>query len=123
MVLAEQGRPRELEALMVSALSPEEVPESAGLRVLVAALQSEVRGQGPADDHPDLGWVLERVLALGVETKAERSERDHLVLGLWPAVGEKATLQRLRAPVSSPGIKRELGTRLPREVPRGGPAA
>jgi hypothetical protein len=86
------------------------------LKLLAAALVAAA-GPAPPADHPRLGEVLDRVIALDpTADKETMRDRDGILLQLWPAYGEESTLRRARAAARAPWIKRELSA-LPRDVP------
>lgn len=92
------------------------VAELTRLDLLVEALCAS-SDPNPLLDHPHLGEILARVIAIDPATsKAVMRQRDQLLFSLWPAIGEAATLQRVRAAVRTPSYRREL-KRLPRDVP------
>jgi hypothetical protein len=65
----------------------------------------------PERDHPVLGEIVDRIIAVDPSTdKATMRWRDAELFGLWPAYGEQATLDRVRKAVRTPGYKRELTT-------------
>lgn len=111
--LAERGDPQGLVEFIDSHPELATTAEGTGLWPLVHAVAAAVRGAPLEADHPDLGWVLDRVLSMDPGTT-----RDGMLLGLWPAVGDRDTLTRMRAAVRAPKYKREFGTLLPREVSR-----
>jgi len=70
----------------------------------------------PITDHPMLGAVVDRLIAVDPTVdKATMRWRDGLLSELWPGIGEKATLDRVRKAVRAPSLRREL-TNLARDV-------
>ncbi|WP_280249313.1 hypothetical protein [Nocardia abscessus] len=66
-------------------------------------------GWNPQDDHPMLGSVVDRLIAVDpVVDKATMRRRAGKLFGLWPAIGEQATLDRVRKTVLTPSYRREL---------------
>jgi hypothetical protein len=60
-------------------------------------------------DHPELGEVLARIIAIDPAVSKEQSRlRDWLLLDCWPLIGEQATLKRLRAAIRAPAYRREV---------------
>jgi hypothetical protein len=85
------------------------------LDVLAGAVV-EASGRNPERDHPALGGIVDRIIAVDPTTdRATMRARDGLLFYLWPAYGDKVTLDRARKAVRTPNIRREL-TRLPRDV-------
>ncbi|AEV84228.1 hypothetical protein ACWT_3205 [Actinoplanes sp. SE50] len=85
----------------------------------LAVLSSAVlraSGTDPVRNHPYLDELVDRIIA--VDPSADRATmrtRDRLLFSLWPAMGETATLDRVRRAVRTPQYRREL-TRLPRDL-------
>lgn len=78
------------------------------LTVLARAVR-QASGHNPARDHPLLGEIVDRIIAVDPTTdKATMRWRDDELFGLWPAYGERATLDRVRAAVRTPRYRREL---------------
>ncbi len=78
---------------------------------LLAAAVRAASGHNPDRDHPLLGAVVDRIIAVDPTTdKAVMRWRDGELFGLWPAYGEQATLDRVRAAVRTPQYRRELTT-------------
>jgi hypothetical protein len=68
-------------------------------------------GRNPESDHPMLGGIVDRIIAVDPTTdKATMRWRDAELFGLWPAYGEQATLDRVHSAVRTPSYKRELTT-------------
>jgi len=66
-------------------------------------------GRNPTQDHPSLKGIVDRIIAVDPTTdKATMRWRDGELFGLWPAFGEQATLDRVRAAVRTPQYRREL---------------
>jgi hypothetical protein len=85
---------------------------------LLAAAVVVASGHNPERDHPLLAGIVDRISAVDpTADKATMRWRDAELFGLWPAFGEQATLDRVRAAVRTPRYRREL-TVLPREVRR-----
>ena len=85
------------------------------LGVLAQALR-EATGKDPECNHPLLDQTVERIIAVDPATdKATMRARDGLLFSLWPAIGEQATLDRVRKAVRTPNLRRELTT-LPRDL-------
>ncbi|MGA6205466.1 hypothetical protein ACPESR_11970 [Nocardia testacea] len=68
-----------------------------------------VTGRNPADDRPLLGSVVDCLIAVDptVENATTR-QRDGRLFGLWLAIGEQSTLDRVRGRCSPPSYRREL---------------
>jgi hypothetical protein len=63
----------------------------------------------PARNHPYLNDLVDRIIAVDPSTdRAAMRTRDWLLFSLWPAMGEKATLDRVRKAIRTPQYKREL---------------
>lgn len=75
---------------------------------LLARAVREASGWNPTHDHPALAGILDRILAVGPDDKTTMRWRDGELFRLWPAIGEQATLDRVRKAVRTPNIKREL---------------
>ncbi|RZS43575.1 hypothetical protein EV193_102555 [Herbihabitans rhizosphaerae] len=74
-------------------------------------------GHNPDRDHPLLDEIVNRIIAVDPTTdKATMRWRDAELFALWPAFGERSTLDRVRAAIRTPRYRREL-TKLPREFP------
>jgi hypothetical protein len=98
------------------------VEDLAGLRRAVAGVLSELdqlsvlagavrlaSGHNPERDHPLLGEIVDRIIAVDpTADKAVMRWRDAELFGLWPAYGEQSTLDRVRAAVRTPRYRREL---------------
>jgi hypothetical protein len=85
------------------------------LTVLAAAVRTAT-GHNPERDHPLLAGIVDRIIAVDPATdKATMRWRDAELFGLWPAFGDRATLDRVRAAVRTPRYRREL-TVLPRDL-------
>lgn len=109
-----EGLQRLLEGKAAGVLS-----EKDELGLLVQAVCAAT-GKAPERDHPLLGAIVDRIIAVDPTTdKATMRWRDGKLVALWPAFGEQATLERVRSAVRTPVWKREL-TELAREV--NGPA-
>jgi|SRR5215217_7006729 len=89
----------------------------------LSLLASAVRASTPTNpdqNHPLLDHIVDRIMAVDSNDKAITYWRDDELFYLWPAYGEKATLDRVRKSVRSRNYKREL-TALPRDIqPRQG---
>lgn len=71
----------------------------------------------PEQDHPALADVVDRLIAIDPSvSKAQMRLRDNLLWTLWSAIGERATLDRVRGAVRTPTIRRELRV-LARDLP------
>lgn len=78
------------------------------LSVLATAVRL-ASGHNPERDHPLLGEIVDRIIAVDPATdRATMRWRDAELFGLWPAYGEQATLDRVRAAVRTPSYRREL---------------
>ncbi|OLF16275.1 hypothetical protein BU204_17955 [Actinophytocola xanthii] len=89
--------------------------ETDELSLLAGAVRA-ASGHNPEHDHPLLGEIVDRIIAVDPTTdKATMRWRDGALFGLWPAYGDQATLDRVRAAVRTPRYRRELTT-LAREV-------
>jgi hypothetical protein len=78
---------------------------------LLARAVRAAAGHNPGHDHPLLKEVVDRIIAVDPTTdKAVMRWRDAELFGLWPAYGEQATLDRVRAAVRTPRYRRELTT-------------
>lgn len=78
------------------------------LSVLAGAVR-QASGHNPVRDHPLLGEIVDRIIAVDPTTdKATMRWRDGELFGLWPAYGDQATLDRVRAAVRTPRYRREL---------------
>ena len=78
------------------------------LSVLAGAVR-QASGHNPERDHPLLGEIVDRIIAVDPTTdKATMRWRDGELFGLWPAYGDQATLDRVRAAVRTPRYRREL---------------
>lgn len=78
------------------------------LSVLARAVR-KASGHNPERDHPLLGEIVDRIIAIDPTTdKATMRWRDGELFGLWPAYGDQATLDRVRAAVRTPRYRREL---------------
>ena len=85
------------------------------LTVLTRAVRA-ASGHNPRRDHPLLAGIVDRIIAVDpASDKATMRWRDAELFGLWPAIGEQATLDRVRAAVRTPCYRREL-TVLAREL-------
>jgi hypothetical protein len=63
----------------------------------------------PDADHPRLGALLDRVIAIDpTESKQVSQSRDAILFASWPAIGDEATLKRVRAAMRTPNYKREF---------------
>jgi hypothetical protein len=68
-------------------------------------------GHNPERDHPLLPGIVDRIIAVDPTTdKTTMRWRDAELYGLWPAYGEQATLDRVRAAVRTPQYRRDLKT-------------
>lgn len=75
-------------------------------------------GHNPERDHPRLAAIVDRIIAVDPTTdKAAMRWRDSELYSLWPAFGDRATLDRVRAAIRTPNYRREL-TKLPRDFSR-----
>lgn len=91
--------------------------ESDELTMLARAVRAAA-GHNPEHDHPLLGEIVDRIIAVDPTTdKATARWRDAELFGLWPAYGEQATLDRVRSAVRTPNYRRELTT-LARDLDR-----
>jgi hypothetical protein len=89
--------------------------ETDELTVLADAVRI-ASGHNPGHDHPHLAEIVDRIIAVDPATdKATMRWRDAELFGLWPAFGNQATLDRVRAAVRTPRYRRELKL-LPRNV-------
>jgi hypothetical protein len=80
------------------------------LTMLARAVRA-ASGHNPETDHPLLGEIVDRIIAVDPTTdKATMRWRDGQLFALWPAYGEQATLDRVRSAVRTPRYKRELTT-------------
>jgi hypothetical protein len=85
------------------------------LSVLARAVQ-DATGKDPERNHPLLDEIVDRIIAVERTTDgATMRMRDWLLFSLWPAIGEQATLDRLRKAVRTPQHRRDL-TVLPRDL-------
>ncbi|MDR0439731.1 MAG: hypothetical protein LBI59_01925 [Candidatus Accumulibacter sp.] len=86
------------------------------LQLLVDAMCAAM--PGPAQtDHPELGEILARIIAIDPAVSKQQSrQRDGLLLDCWPVVGEPATLKRLRAAIRAPLYRREISG-LAKDIP------
>jgi hypothetical protein len=76
---------------------------------LLAKAVRKASGHNPERDHPLLGGIVDRIIAVNpTADKATMRWRDAELFGLWPAYGEQATLDRVRAAVRTPQYRREL---------------
>lgn len=76
----------------------------------------DATGKDPERNHPALDGIVDRIIAVDPGTdRATMRARDGLLFHLWPAMGEQATLDRVRKAVRTPTIRRELTT-LPRNL-------
>lgn len=83
---------------------------------LLAQAVRAASGHNPERDHPLLGGIVDRIIAVDPTTdKTTMRWRDGELFALWPAYGEQATLDRVRAAVRTPRLRRDL-TVLPRDV-------
>lgn len=87
--------------------------------VLAEAVR-EASGHNPERDHPLLGGIVDRIIAVDPTVdKATMRWRDAQLYYLWPAYGEQATLDRVRAAVRTPQYRRDLKV-LARNFPESG---
>jgi hypothetical protein len=101
-------------AAVADAVAEAGLDELGQLQLLVTAVVAD-SPRAPAADHPRLAAVLDRLVAVDPTTdRTTMRTRDALLAGLWPAVGDPATLARLRRALRTPSLKREL-TVLPRD--------
>lgn len=78
------------------------------LGVLVAALVAAAPA-APETDVEGLAAVYARLRAVDpTQDKATMRRRDFLLSTLWPAIGEPATLQAVRATIRTPQLRSEL---------------
>lgn len=76
---------------------------------LLARAVRQASGHNPERDHPLLADIVDRIIAVDPTIdKATMRWRDAELFGLWPAYGEQATLDRVRAAVRTPSYRREL---------------
>ena len=93
----------------------EVVTEQGELSLLVAALLRSAP-RDPTIEHPLLGQIIDRIIAIDpLIDKATMRSRDLLLARLWPVMADVETLKRVRKGIRTPSLKREL-TRLPRDV-------
>ncbi|MFD6391697.1 hypothetical protein [Nocardia sp. NPDC060259] len=86
---------------------------------LLAATIGKATPHNPERNHPLLDTVVDRLIAIDpTADKALMRGRDSELFGLWSAIGEQSTLDRVRKAVRTPGYKRELTT-LPRDMSPG----
>ncbi|NEW38207.1 hypothetical protein GV794_18580 [Nocardia cyriacigeorgica] len=91
------------------------LPELDQLVLLSAAIRS-VTDPCPQRDHPLLDRVVDRLVAIGPAAgKAAVHRRDAELAALWPAIGNRDTLARIRQAVQTPGFRENL-TMLPRDA-------
>ena len=116
--LAKLGQPRRLAEAIAGIPELAALPEDTWNWPMVRALQAEV-GRGRLEqDHPDLGWILDRVLAIDpARSRGDQQARDGMLLGLWPAIGEPGTLARVRKEIRAPRTRKEFGATLARDIP------
>lgn len=91
-----------------------ELDELSELLLLVRAVVADSPAR-PAQDHYRVPELVVRLTAIDPTTdKPTMRERDALLAGLWPALGDPATLKSIRRLVRTPMLRREL-TVLPRD--------
>jgi hypothetical protein len=91
--------------------------ELARLQLLVDAMCAAMP-EPARTDHPELDEVFARIVAIDPTVSKQQSrQRDWLLLGCWPLVGEPATLKRLRAAIRAPLYRREISG-LAKDIPR-----
>ncbi|MFI5910842.1 hypothetical protein [Dactylosporangium sp. NPDC051541] len=91
------------------------LPELDQLTLLAEAVR-QASGKDPERNHPYLDELADRIIAVDPSTdRATMRTRDWLLFSLWPAMGEQATLDRVRKAIRTPQYKRELRL-LPRAV-------
>ncbi|MCT1458392.1 hypothetical protein M3G03_02345 [Aestuariimicrobium sp. p3-SID1156] len=115
--LAKLGEPGALAAAIAEIPELAMLPEDTWNWPLVRALQADVELTALEHDHPDLAWILDRVLAIDpTRSRGDQQARDGMLLSLWPAIGDSETLARVRKEIRAPSIRKEFGTRLARDV-------
>jgi hypothetical protein len=83
---------------------------------LLAEAVRVASGKDPTRNHPHLDELVDRIIAFDASTdRATMRTRDWLLFSLWPAMGEKATLDRVCKAIRTPQYKRELKL-LPRDL-------
>jgi hypothetical protein len=109
--VAEGGDVRAMDRL----LEVEELPgldDLARLQLLIDSMEAsypKVGEPGRDADHPDLAWVLERIVAIDPKVSKEQlRRRDWLLVDLWSVIGDPATLKKVRGAIRAPMWKREL---------------
>lgn len=96
-------------------LNTENLPdldEPARLQLLIDAMLASYPKSGEPGydaDHPDLVWVLPRIVAIDPTISKEMSRRrDSLLVDMWSVIGNSATLKQVRSAIRTPMFKREL---------------
>jgi hypothetical protein len=71
--------------------------------------QRLVIGVAPSATTRSCGGIVDRIIAVDLATdKATMRWRDAELFALWPAYGEQATLDRVRAAARTPRYRRDL---------------
>jgi hypothetical protein len=92
------------------------IDERARLSLLIEAVAAD-SPERPQHDHPRLGELLDAIIAIDPsESKDVMRAREAMLFHSWPAIGDEATLKRVRAALRTPNYKREL-SRLARDIP------
>ena len=103
------ARSGDVEGLMaIFTDNPDLLPELSQLGLLTTAMRAATPVP-PTADHPLLAEIVDRIIA--IDPKADKStmqSRDGMLSSLWTSIGEQQTLDRVRAAIRTPLLKRGL---------------